>query len=248
MMRAVFAVARTDWAITLRDRQALLWMFLMPVLFIFVFGNAFQGGGAGGKSSLPVVNEDERFLGRVVFGELADTTWAPYAVSREDSVFAALSNWVEIPAGFTDSVLSGERSTIRVAIRGGGSPLRERGQYMNAVLAALRILSHLHEIPDSTRRAAPDSALTALYDSLAARPEPVSLISRTASNVKERPRGFLLAVPGNLIMFVLIVALTGGAAQIAVESAGGHLRRLGASPLSRFEVFLGKLLGILCTG
>lgn len=114
---------------------------------------------------------------------------------------------------------------------------------MNATLAALRILSHLHEIPDSTRRSAPDSALAAIYDSLAARPEPVSLVSRTASGVKEQPRGFLLAVPGNLIMFVLIVALTGGAAQIAVESAGGHLRRLGASPLSRFEVFLGKLLG-----
>ncbi|MBN1826573.1 MAG: ABC transporter permease [Candidatus Eisenbacteria bacterium] len=243
MMRAVFAVARTDWTITLRDRQALLWMFLMPVLFIFVFGNAFRGGGRGGKQPLPVLNEDDRFLGRVVAAELADSTWAPYAVARENSAFAALSNWIEIPAGFTDSVLSGERSTIRVARRGGGSPLRERGHLMNSTLAALRILSHLYEIPDSTLRSAPDTALAALYDSLAARPPLVTLRSRPASGIHERPRGFLLSVPGNLIMFVLIVALTGGAAQIAVESAGGHLRRLGASPLSRFEVFLGKLLG-----
>ncbi|MFH1279005.1 MAG: ABC transporter permease [Candidatus Eisenbacteria bacterium] len=242
-MRRIFVIAANDWRLALRDRQAMLWMFLMPLLFIFVFGNLGGGGGERKKRDLPVLVEDERFLGAAVFDALEDETWAPLCVSRDDSLFANLTLWIEVPAGFTDSVLAGEGSTIRIMEKEGASAQTREGYAMNARMAGIRVLTNLFAFPDSALALLPDEEIRPIYDSLAGLPEAVILESRLAEGARELPDGYLLSVPGNLIMFVLIVALTGGAATVAAEAGRGHLRRLGASPAARHEVFLGKLFG-----
>lgn len=246
-MRRIFVIASNDWRLAVRDKQALLWMFLMPLLFIFVFGNLGGGGGERRKREMPVMIEDGRFLGGAVFDALGDDTWAPLRVAREDSLFAGLDLWVEVPAGFTDSVLAGAGSKIRIVEKEGASATRREAYAMNARMASIRILTNLFAFPDSALRHLPDEEIRPIYDSVASLPEAVVLESRLAEGARELPDGYLLSVPGNLIMFVLIVALTGGAATVAAEASRGHLRRLGASPATRREVFLGKLLGSALT-
>lgn len=246
-MRRIFVIATHDWRLALRDRQALLWMFLMPLLFIFVFGSFGGGGNDGRRSEIPVVVDDSRFLGDVIYRGLEDDRFAVHLVTRDDSTFASIPLWVEIPAGFTDSVLSGEGSTIRIMERSGASARTREAYLMNARKASIRALTNLFEIPDSTLAVLSDDRLVPIYDSLAARPDRVTLDARPANGARELPEGFLLSVPGNLIMFVLIVALTGGAAGVAAEVERGHLRRLGSSPIARHELFLGKLLGAALT-
>ena len=242
-MGAILAIARNDWRLILRDRQALIWMFLMPLLFIFVFGNL--GGGSGGdrRREVPVLVEDERFLGDVIFRGMEDENWAPYRVSRDDSAFATLSLYVLIPSRFTESVLSGEGAVVLVVEEEGASMRRREGYAMCARKASIRALANLFEIPDSLRTTLGDEELRPVYDSLAARPDGITLVSRLAEGAKELPDGYLQSVPGNLIMFVLIVALTSGAGNIAAEKSIGRLRRLGAAPIARHQLFLGKLLG-----
>jgi len=216
----------------------------MPLLFIYVFGVAFRGSSGGdGRQSIPVVVEDERFLGEAFFRGLEDDHWAPYRVSREDTVFQDLENWIEIPESFTSDILAGERVELKVMEREGGSSRRREGYYWRAMNTSLRTLTHLHGISDSLVQSASDPVLAARFDSIASLPSPVSVTERTAKELKQLPSGFLLSVPGNLVMFVLMVALTGGAATVAVGASHGHLRRLGASPLTKLQVFVGKLLG-----
>ncbi len=44
-------------------------------------------------------------------------------------------------------------------------------------------------------------------------------------------------------MFVLLVALTYGAASISAERTSGHLRRLVTAPVTRPEIIAGKIVG-----
>lgn len=244
MIRPLIAIAGIDLLITLRDRGSLIWMFLMPLIFVFIFGNAFQSRGPNDAARpLPVVLEDERFLGRVVIEGMRDETWDPYTISRNDSTFESLRTWIEIPRGFTDSVLSGKGAAIRLVERENGRAIIQRGFHINALKMTVETLTILFGIPDSILTTRSDAELETIYSSMAERPPPVFLSSRNAANIKKLPSGFLLAVPGNLVMFVLIVALTGGAAQVAIEAGRGHLRRLGMSPLTPMEIFFGKLLG-----
>jgi ABC-type multidrug transport system permease subunit len=60
------------------------------------------------------------------------------------------------------------------------------------------------------------------------------------------PAGHYQTIPGNLVMFVLLSAMTYGTALLAVERRNGTLRRLASSPLSRTEIIAGKLLGRIC--
>jgi ABC-2 type transport system permease protein len=242
-IRRVFVLAANDWRLALRDRRALLWMLFMPLLFTFVFGSVFGRSAEGARRrSMPVVVEDRRFLGGEIAKMLEDVNWAVVPAARGDSLLAETGVWVEIPSGFTDSVLSGGRGTIRIVEGSDGSPERREAYAMNAWKASIRALTCLADVPDSARTGS-DDRMRFLFDSLASRPDLVGLTVREAAEVRPRPAGFLLAVPGNLVMFVLIVALTSGAANIASEAARGHFRRLGSSPLGRHEVYLGKLAG-----
>ncbi len=243
MIRRALVLATTDWKIALRDKRALLWMLFMPLLFTFVFGSVFRGSeGAAKRREIPVVVEDERFLGEAFAAMLEDENWAVRRVARGDSLLAGASARIEVPPAFTDSVLGGGDGAVRVVERSGGSPERAEAYRVNAWKASIRALSILQEIPD-TVLAAGDARIRPVYDSLAALSPLVALEVRDAAEIRHRPAGYLLSVPGNLVMFVLIVALTGGAATVAADATRGNLRRLGSSPLTRFEVFLGKLLG-----
>ncbi len=57
------------------------------------------------------------------------------------------------------------------------------------------------------------------------------------------PDGFAQSIPGNTVMFVLLVALTYGAGSVSAERTSGNLRRLVTAPVSRTEIIAGKIVG-----
>jgi len=54
------------------------------------------------------------------------------------------------------------------------------------------------------------------------------------------PTGFEQAVPGTMVMFSMLVLLTGGSTVLIVERRLGLLRRLASAPISRRAVVAGK--------
>jgi ABC-type multidrug transport system permease subunit len=71
----------------------------------------------------------------------------------------------------------------------------------------------------------------------------VRIDARFAGKATVIPGGFAQSIPGNVVMFVLLVALTFGAASVSGERQGGQLRRLATSPVSRTQIIAGKIAG-----
>jgi len=57
------------------------------------------------------------------------------------------------------------------------------------------------------------------------------------------PNGYKQAVPGILVMFVMMIALTSGAITLLLERQSGALERLAAAPVKRSHLIMGKCLG-----
>jgi hypothetical protein len=71
----------------------------------------------------------------------------------------------------------------------------------------------------------------------------VTVEPRYAGKARVAPGGFAHSVPGNTVMFVMLVALTYGAGSISAERQSGMLRRIATCPVSRADIILGKIIG-----
>ncbi|MBZ0269059.1 ABC transporter permease, partial [bacterium] len=88
----------------------------------------------------------------------------------------------------------------------------------------------------------------AQFAALAALPRTLTLSVKPAGTRKEIPTGFAQAVPGTMIMFLLLVMCTSGAVLLVIERRQGLLRRLASTPIDRRAVVLGKWGGRLALG
>jgi ABC-2 type transport system permease protein len=110
------------WALTLanirsytRDRAALFWTLAFPLIFIFMFGFIFQGGGTAGLN-LGWVDEDGSPAAtalRAAFvaqegTELTDGDRETSLASMRDGKVDAV---IVVPAGYGDGLAAGEAGT-----------------------------------------------------------------------------------------------------------------------------------------
>lgn len=65
---------------------------------------------------------------------------------------------------------------------------------------------------------------------------------RSHCTLRPPPTGFSQSLPGMLVMFVMQMVLIYGGTTLVKDRAGGQLSRLLAAPVSRFEVYAGKVL------
>lgn len=246
-MRRILAIAQTDLLLTLKDKGSLLWLFVMPLVFTASFGTLMGPGDddAPDKTSIPIVVHDSGFLARAVLDQLNTESTEAVQYEEGDSLLAKRKSWLTIPAGFTDSVRAGRKTPLSVMSLDGASKRRVDNYAWEARRAALRVLLNAYGIPESLMTGGTDEELAASYATLAALPDEVSIESRNALALREVPRGFQFTVPGNIVMFVLIVALTSGASIVASNVEGGHFRRLGSAPVTIGEIYWGKVAGLL---
>jgi ABC-2 type transport system permease protein len=105
-MNALLVLTVANIRSFLRDRAALFWTIAFPLIFIFLFGAIFSGGG-----------DQNQTLGWV------DEDGSPSATSVHDA-FAAMES-VELASGTRDEVLakmrSGDLDAVLIAPRGFGA-------------------------------------------------------------------------------------------------------------------------------
>lgn len=245
-MRAVAAIARHDLRLVMSDKGAVVWLFLLPIVFATFFGLVMGGGSdpADAKVRLKVADADKGAIARLLIDELGSERLVLVFVEPADrNSNAEKVPTLVIPAGTTEAVLAGETAALRFEKdpeTSAEAALLVQARIVSSIAAVTGRLVEVREGLEPGAPLTPDH-LTGLdpADDL------VVIESRFAGEAKMRPGGFAQSIPGNTVMFVMLIALTYGAATISGERSGGQLRRLVTTPVSRGEIVAGKIVGRL---
>lgn len=234
--RQIAVLGLNDLRLAARDRAAFLWMFLLPLALMWVFG-AVNNGGPPQKASLAIADRDGGWLAQALVKELAGerielTVVKAGGPGKDDYVRTLI-----IPQGFTANVLAGHQQVLRLEKGSGASQEFSLAAEAHIVRAIVRIVGRLAEMGPQ--------AQSQTFAALAARPPLVSVAISTAGGGHAVPQGFAQSVPGTLTMTVLMMTLIYGAVFLTLEKRQGMIRRQAMLPLSRGTVFLGKLAGRL---
>jgi ABC-type Na+ efflux pump permease subunit len=218
------ATIMKDVWLLMRDRGRLAMLFVMPVVFIVVFGSMFKGGGPGGGEGRPIAlwyaPGDAR--GEAIEHALAATPGfraAPRASA--DAVRAAVAS-EDVVAGLIVPASGPIELSIDL-----GKPLQVTGPIQGALTGTV---------------------MRAVMPMPAAMPPP--LVAKSPPGVAKPitdVSGFQVTVPGNAVLFAFFISMT-VAMSFASERTTGTWRRLLASPIPRWQALVGKLIPYYLVG
>lgn len=243
-MRNIIAIALHDLRLTFNDRGAVVWMLLLPIVFATFFGLVMGAGSspADATASLAVVDLDRSVVSAALIEDLAGegvslTELTPEERSTNEDIVRTLV----IPVGFGEHVLAGEQQTLRLEKEPDTSAEAALVAQARIVAAIARTIGRLVV---ASADVADDAAIPAdVFAAVDVPPDLVTVETRFAGRATEIPGGFAQSIPGNAVMFVMLIALTYGAASISGERISGNLRRLATAPVSRAEIVAGKIGG-----
>ncbi|MEZ4652971.1 MAG: ABC transporter permease [Candidatus Eisenbacteria bacterium] len=240
-------MTRFDLQFMLRSRETLMWMFLMPVLFMFLIGKAMPGSSMDPdqEPTFAILDLDHGPLAETFVRHLDDLGYAIVRVDAE-STLTRYARRLEIPAGLSQRALAGEVQSVELGFKNLNT--RANLDRVRVNRALFQTLGDLAVVATEG-----DSVSTASLRSIGERPRAVTLEAKPAGRRLEIPTGFSQSVPGILVMFVLMVSLTTGGVVLVIEREEGLLRRLASAPVTRREIVIAKttsrvLLGLIQTG
>lgn len=222
----IVAAIRKDVWLLLRDRGALISLFLLPIAFIVAFG--FMFGGGGGR---------DRPRRIAVWHEPGDARWAaiekalaeaPGFQASEPGSAGAVRRQVADEDVVAGLIVPADRAVPVELVIDPAAPVQVRGPVEGALRGV--VMRALAPVP-----------LDRLPPMIEVKP-PVS-----AGKPPEQPSSFQLTVPGNAVLFGFFIALTVATA-FAGERRTGTWRRLLAAPVSRWKALLATLVPYFLVG
>lgn len=220
-----------------REREALFWTFVGPVIFATFFGLLMRPQPAGTPSYAVVNRDSSDYVLRAIQAALKDdnVTLRPAASVPQDG-------WaLEIPAG-TEAALRANKGVKLVLHAGGAENSAERTLRftLQRALTAVYLNANPADVPagisreDLERRFAEQRVIEISRQDIGARRREVT-------------SGFQRSLPSYMVMFLLLNQLAAGAG-IAEERANGRLRRMFIAPVRKRDIVLGKLLSRVTMG
>jgi ABC-type multidrug transport system permease subunit len=237
--RKVFLLGLNDLRLTLNDRASFLWMLLLPLAFMWFFGHLGGGSDEPLRITLTVENRDDGWLSQALLRELDTETLRLQPV--EETTAEERVRTLVIPEGFTAGVLAGDQQTLELISEPKSNAEFGVGAQMHTVRVIARVLARLVELEAGD--AGPPTP--ELFRSLGERPPLVRLQVSTAGRGRPVPSGRNQSVPGTLTFTVLMMTLIYGGVFLTLEKRTGMLRRQATLPVSRRQIFFGKLMGRL---
>jgi ABC-type multidrug transport system permease subunit len=242
-MNRLLDIGHTDVRIFLGNRLSYVWLFVVPLLFIYFMGFANRGPGdpANPRPAVLVENRDTHFLGALFLEELdaqGMRTLPPEQAGEAE-------RGIRIPEHFTARVQSGEGA--RVGFFEVGAAQSSEGAMIELRLLRAVIAMNSHLLAAATAGGGSPAPDEAAWRAARAAPATVRLDARFAGR-KPVPSGYRFSVPGNLVMYVMMNLLVFGGAGVAAQRSSGVLRRLAAQPITRFQMVGGKIYGLLLLG
>jgi len=242
-MKQLLAIGHNDLRLFLKHRSAYVWLFIMPLAFVYFMGFASRGPGDPYNRHPPVLieNEDTNFMGRIFLDELsAQSLWLLNPTNRESA-----ARVIRIPPDFTSNVLAGTQTRLQFLQRDSTAEADAALIELRLVRALIAINGHLLEAATQTN--APGTLTEDKLHTVMAEPNPVSLNARFAGR-KPVPTGFNFSLPGNLVMYVMMNLLIFGGSTLAAERRNGVIKRLSISPITRVGLVGGKIYGLALLG
>ena len=218
-------LARQDLRLTLRDRSSIFWIFIAPVLWVYMFASITRSTPT--RIGLQVVEEESSSLAdrlvELLRAENFEVTVVPPG-GPVPSGKDAPARSVTLPAGFAGSIAARQKVTLDLKEGKNANPEGTIATEVALHRAIVRLLAG---------------------EALGPMPPAEDKVRVRSSWAVERaiPTGYYQSLPGNLVMFVLISTMTYGAGLLVTERKNGILRRLATSPLTRGEIIVGKALG-----
>lgn len=242
-MKRILDIGHNDLRLFLRNKTWFIWLFLMPLAFVYFMGFANRGPGNPYNRTPPVLveNQDTNFLGRVFMDELgAQGMWLLSPTNRE-----AAARGIRIPGDLTSNALQEKQTKLEFFKREGSAE-------SDAVLIEARLIRALiamngHILEAVTHAGGSNTLTEAALREVMAAPNPVSLNARFAGR-KPVPSGFNFSLPGNLVMYLMMNLLIFGGATVAAERRDGVIRRFMVHPVARGEIVMGKIYGLMLLG
>ncbi|MGA3143875.1 MAG: ABC transporter permease [Verrucomicrobiota bacterium] len=242
-MKRILDIGHTDLRLFLKHKSAYVWLFAMPLAFVYFMGFANHGPGKPYNRTPPVLveNADTNFLGRIFLDELSSQNmWLLDPTNRETA-----ARVIRIPADFTGRILQQQQSKVQFLRHEASDEADAALIEVRLVRALIAMNGHLLEAATATN---PPEALTeAKLRAVMAKPNPVSLNAKFAGR-KPVPSGFNFSLPGNLVMYLMMNLLIFGGATVAAERRNGVIKRLMVHPVTRLELVMGKIYGLMLLG
>jgi ABC-2 type transport system permease protein len=237
-----------------RDKKALLTLVFMPILLIGILGAAF-GNMMGNEEEAPIkefkigiVNLDEGPLGKVleeeVFMEGLPDLISTEAMGEDELndqlKQQAISVGVILPPNFSDHIILGEESKVRIisipsaSIQSSivESAVLQFAQGAAVNVAAMKVAG-LPDTGKSVSEVFPPAIQT--FD----------LVEETAVKQEQKPVGsFQYYAAGMGVMFLLMTVITGVSAMIE-EKEQDVFNRLLITKLTNTDYLIGKFIGLL---
>ena len=243
MLSHALFIASHDLRFMLRQRETLLWVFVMPVVFFYFIGTVTGGFAGSTTGSRAAIALQAPANGGVLVEQLVRRLEEQgYEVVRPATRegFERYARRLVVPEAaapltITDSVLAGNQLQVT---------FERRGDDLAASLDEFRLNRAVYAVVADLAviRGGAQEVTSAAFDAVAATPRRLTLTVRAAGERVDPPSGFAQAVPGTMVMFTMIILLTSGAIMLVVEREHGLLRRLASAPISRTSIVLGKWL------
>jgi ABC-2 type transport system permease protein len=231
----------TEMRVMFRSRAALLWFFVMPLVYALFIGLAYREGDSDPKTWIGIVDHDQDFLSRALAKELAMEGFWVEPLSAERVRQGDLGpRALVVPAHFTRDVQAGKQVTLVLKKKPDGSEKSGALAEVNIYRAMIRLIGNLALVELENRAAGttPDAA----YAKTSAEPPRVTVQVERAGRLHKIPAGFNHTVPGMIVQFVLMCLLLYGTHLLITERESGLLRRVAAGPAGPAEILTGKLL------
>jgi ABC-type transport system involved in multi-copper enzyme maturation permease subunit len=252
-MRDVWFIARKDVALLLRIRETLVWVFVMPVFFIYFIGAVTGGFGAPSADRRDVLAVRASNAGGLLEDELIRRLEGQfYDVRRPDTdkEWSTYSRRLTIPdpiapyTTFTDAVLHGQPQALTLTVSGDSTNSIDAGyDQVRVSHAVYEVVGDLALVKMDNTPASADA-----FARVKALPRPLTLAVKSAGKRIAPPEGFSQAVPGTMVYFTMLVLLTSGAILLVVEREKGLLRRLASAPIPAGSIVLGKWIARMLLG
>jgi ABC-2 type transport system permease protein len=230
-----------------RDRLALFFLVLLPVVIILIVGLAF---GDAGSERLPVGVADQgagRLGDELRAGLEASPALDARAYDDADALGKAVRRGVVaagvvLPAGYDEDLRSGRRADVTFVTdqtRPAPAPVRSA---VAAVVARQAAQVKAARLAAETAGVPFDTALDRAR-ALAGAQQQVRVEATTVGGREDAlPAGFNYTAPANLVLFVFITSMAGAAALIEARRLG-VTRRLLATPTTVATILFGEALG-----
>ena len=262
----MWAMAKKEFSVVLRDRGAMLTLFLSPVVFIVVMslalGQSFAGLGETDPVRILAVDQDgddaaEQLVEVLDDGDglavLTEVEGEPVTLATAEQLVrdGEYPMALVIPSGFTEDALTEGRAETGVLADPAASsqvmqPLEAAVSATAATVAGrfhtgALLAEQMEREPDEERRAELQERIDALDEDVVVGAE-VELPS--GAEVPSYPSVYQQNVPGYTIMYVFFIVTTMAGA-ILTERREGTFPRLLSAPVARWRVLLGKIVPYL---